>query len=443
MITKQEASDLIYAGVLGCLDKVDQMKLNDYLKSGGELLPNVGELQNIAVLLPIILQAENPDPGLKDKVARKLYRIKDEIRAKSKKENSSVADIFYGNSREDRKAALEQDRKLPSPPQNQKSTGENSPRQAESAEKKSPGTEAKNEELKVEESDEIVIEEITVDDFEPVTPSRNTFESFKSTRERVLEGNFEDIPEDTAEVNEEDVKPEAKAPPGEKIRTFERLVTENKPAAKTPTQETPSKKISTKERGKSFEKAYKKRYMTDETSNKKGGMNIWLIITLFLILILALVVLYLNFSSKINDLKFTNDALKQQVNDLSLRFSSTQEIQNILESSDVKVINLQGTGINPDGKGKLIISGSQSKGYLQLSDMPVLGPDNSYQLWMQLPNGKYYSLGIFNPQGRVQYFPFNIPRTEYSNITEFLVTEESSTGASDPGNKVFLAGAIQ
>ena len=282
--------------------------------------------------------------------------------------------------------------------------------------------------------------EIDNKDFEPVTPSRNTFESYKSTREKVLEGNFEDVPE---EKEEEEVKPEVKVPTRDKVKTFERVVTKEKPTYKTATRETPYMKTSTRERGKSFEKAYKRRYVTEETSSKSKGIAFWLTISLFTILLLALLVFYLSFSSEIKDLRFTNDTLKQQVNDLSVKFNSTQEIQSILESADVKIVALEGTGINPMGKGKLILSVSQNKGYLQLSDMPALGRTNAYQLWMQMPDGRYYSLGVFSPSGRVQYFPFKIPQSQENNITEFLVTEESSNGADQPGNKVFLTGSVR
>lgn len=432
MITRQEASDLIYAGVLGCLDLADQTKLNEYISSGGELPPNMGELQNIAAMLPIILQAEMPDPELKDKVARKLYRIKDEIRAKIKTGAILPAEVFYRNSRENRKASLTPGDKSSPPADNETAPGE-----SESAEEKPSPIETEKEVLKEE-----IHEEIKSGDFEPVVPARNTFESFKSTREKVLEGNFENVPEEKEEIKEE-VKPEVKIPTREKIKTYDRVITKEKPGYKTSSKETPYKISSTKERGKSFERAYKKKYMTEETTSKKLGVKPWIMISLYIILLLALIVLYLNFSSEINGLKFTNDTLKQQVNDLSVKFNSTQEIQSILESADVKVINLQGTGINPVGRGKLIISGSQFKGYLQLSEMPALGQNKSYQLWMQLPNGKYFSLGVFNPSGRVQYFPFKIPQSEADNMTEFMVTEESSPGATDPGNNVFLTGSLQ
>lgn len=446
MITKQEAFDMIYAGVLGCLDRADQTKLNEYFQSGGEIPQNMGELQNIAALLPIILQAESPDPQLKDKVARKLYRIKDQIRSKPTDQNNtstSAAEVFYSNSRENRKSSFTSNGKTAQTSETSKAKVDERVKSQEIPDKRTPVVEEKNELLKEENNADVQTDEIKAQDFEPVSPSRNTFESFKSTREKVLEGNFEEVPEEIPEIQQEEVKSEPKIPDKEKIRTYERVITNEKPSSKTPTKDTSQQRISTRERGKSFERAYRKRYLTEETQTKKKGMSPWLIISLFVVLFLALVILYMNFSTEIKDLKYTNDTLKQQLSDLSVKFNNTQDIQNILESADVKVINLKGTAINPGGKGKLIISASQSKGYLQLTDMPTLGLNTSYQLWMQLPDGKYFSLGVFNPSGRVQYFPFKMPQSKENNITEFVVTEESSTGASEPGNKVFLTGSIQ
>lgn len=438
MITRQEAAELIYAGVLGCLDRADQTKLTEYINSRGELPPNMGEFQNIAALLPIILQAESPDPQLKDKVARKLYRIKDEIRAKAAADKNDVspAEIFYNNSRENRKSSLSPDDKLSPLPEPEKSKLDKSDTGNDEIDIESVPSESLQQSEAASKQNG---SDIDAEEFEPVTPSRSTFESFKSTREKVLEGNFENVPEGK---QEEEVKPEEKIAARDKIKTYERVVTKERPSYKTSTREAPYMKTSTKERGKSFEKAYKKRYATEETVSGKKGMTFWLSISLFVILLLALLVFYLNFSSEIDHLKFTNDTLKEQVNDLSVKFNSTQEIQNILESADVKVINLDGTGINPVGKGKLIISSTQSKGYLQLSDMPELGSNNAYQLWMQMPEGRYYSLGVFNPSGRVQYFPFKIPQSQENNISEFLVTEEASNGAAQPGNKIFLTGSL-
>jgi anti-sigma-K factor RskA len=477
MITKQEAGDLIFAGVLGCLDRADIKKLNEYMKKGGELPATVGEFQNIAAMLPVILKAENPPSVLKDKVARKLYRVKDEVRAKVLEENlsdrkSGSADIFYKNSRENRKSSTLTEKVKTKEPEKFKikdekedvelpdesisiSSDENIIIEEDIIEEIKPEeflNEVKQDinlvvepEIKEEIQPDVKQENEQNDDFEPVTPNRNTFESFKSTREKVLDKKFDEIEDLKESVSEEEVKPEPKLPTREKIKTYEKVSTREKSPRKTLTKDSPSYRMkSTKERGKSFERAYKKKYVTEEmASGKKSSLNPWLIIGLFIVLLAVVGYLYFNFITQIKDLKSTNDTLKQQVTDLSVKFNNTQEMQSLLESTDVNVINLQGTGINPGGHGKLIISRSQSKGYIQLSDMPALGADKSYQLWMQLPQGNYFSLGVFNPSGRVQYFPFQIPKVEGGSISEFIVTEETSSGAVTPGNKIFLTGNFQ
>src|ERR1017187_10333419 len=78
----ENLNDLIYAYSLGCLNPEEHQKFLEHLDSGEELnIQALGEYQNLVSLLPTILTIENPDPQLKDNVAKKLYRLKDEIRA--------------------------------------------------------------------------------------------------------------------------------------------------------------------------------------------------------------------------------------------------------------------------------------------------------------------------------------------------------------------------
>jgi anti-sigma-K factor RskA len=441
MISKQEASELIFAGVLGCLDWTDQTRWQEYIKSGGELPSTVGEFQNIAALLPLILEPETPSAQLKDKVARKLYRIRDEVRSKLKTDNKSAAEVFYEHSRGDKKLQTPGEESLNSEPENIRIEEEKSEIEIPE-DSKSPTEEAEIEKEVVIEEEQ---EEVKPGDFEPVNPSRSTFESFKSTREKVLEGNFDEPSEEKKPVPEEEIKSKPEVPTGEKIQTYERVITKEKTPHKTPAKESPLyRKPSTKDRGKNLERAYKKKFSTgDIHTGKKPVLNLWVIISLFIILVLAIAVISLYFISEIKDLKFTNNSLKQQVTELSVKFNNSQDIQKLMESPDVRIINLEGTDINPMGKGKLIISRSRNKGYLQLSDMPVLGQDRAYQLWMQLSAEGYFSLGIFRPAGKVQYFPFKLPQAEAGTFTGYIVTEESSLGASKPGNNVFLKGSFQ
>jgi hypothetical protein len=82
----ENINDLIYAYSLGCLDNEEFQLFSENLDSGEELNDQkLGEFQNLVSLLPLSLTIENPDPKLKDNVAKKLYRLKDEIKAQKQK----------------------------------------------------------------------------------------------------------------------------------------------------------------------------------------------------------------------------------------------------------------------------------------------------------------------------------------------------------------------
>ena len=93
----ENVNDLIYAYSLGCLDSDEIERLRENLESGEGLnIKELGEFQNLASLLPSTLKIENPDPQLKDNVAKKLYRLKDEIKAQRQK-NKPLINIQESN----------------------------------------------------------------------------------------------------------------------------------------------------------------------------------------------------------------------------------------------------------------------------------------------------------------------------------------------------------
>ena len=83
MADKNEYYEFLYAYAFGCLDEDDLKSLTNYLASNEDYFwQELGEFQNLSALLPSILNIEKPEPEVKDKVARKLYRIRNEIKAK-------------------------------------------------------------------------------------------------------------------------------------------------------------------------------------------------------------------------------------------------------------------------------------------------------------------------------------------------------------------------
>ena len=87
---KSKAIDLIKAHVIGCLEDEDIATLNSSMENDDDFpWQELGKYQNLVSIIPSSLQLELPNQELKDKVARKLYSIRDEIIASKQKETIS------------------------------------------------------------------------------------------------------------------------------------------------------------------------------------------------------------------------------------------------------------------------------------------------------------------------------------------------------------------
>ncbi len=82
MIDEQRIIGLLQAKALGCLDSEESKELQEFIDAG-HLFPweELGQFQNIASLLPLALQLETPDAELKDRVALKLIKLSEQLRA--------------------------------------------------------------------------------------------------------------------------------------------------------------------------------------------------------------------------------------------------------------------------------------------------------------------------------------------------------------------------
>ncbi len=82
--------EMISAYAAGCMDDDNFKQFKDYWQKGGELPEKeLGELQNVISLVPIILEIEKPPAVLKDKVAQRMISIHSEIKEKLKKEQET------------------------------------------------------------------------------------------------------------------------------------------------------------------------------------------------------------------------------------------------------------------------------------------------------------------------------------------------------------------
>jgi anti-sigma-K factor RskA len=84
-------NDLIQAYALGCLGIEEIRKLRKATAGNPEFnVKDLGKYQNLTALFPLNLPVEIPDPKVKERIARKLYRLKDDAGVKRLSEESSA-----------------------------------------------------------------------------------------------------------------------------------------------------------------------------------------------------------------------------------------------------------------------------------------------------------------------------------------------------------------
>ncbi len=91
--------EMISAFALGCMDRENFIQFKEYMDAGGNLpKKELGEFQNTIALIPIILDLEKPDAVLKNRVAKRLLSLQDEIKEKIKEKKAKLKEeVEKGN----------------------------------------------------------------------------------------------------------------------------------------------------------------------------------------------------------------------------------------------------------------------------------------------------------------------------------------------------------
>ncbi len=428
MPERNEYYDYLFAYSLGCLDEEDLNKLEEYLKTGGDFAwQELGEFQNLASLLPSILNLETPPPQLKDKVARNLYKIRNEKRLKNVSVNAGestphesgqsdmlhendevkASDLFKTKTDYTEEDALE--------------------KEAESKENAQPD----------ETSDESGIDvsryrlNTRTDGFEVVSTQKPSSKLYKPSQVTQIQGrdlrsiikdnisSSENAAEEESQLQEEQHEEGAEGQP------IEAISDENK--------------IAEKKKPYTLHGDFGNGSKNEKEKKKFSGTIIGIL--LLIIAFSGILYFYYKFSSEVKNYKANVENLNSRIQKLSSNISTNEALENLLQSKNVRIINLQGTKINPTVYGKLIISFDNSGGFLQFSNLPTLAEGKAYQLWISI-KGKYSSLGVFTNENRSTYYSFKLPEITSQDGVKFIVTQEASQGAENPGRAIFLKGDL-
>ncbi len=391
MTFEEDYQELIYAYAFGCLDLDEQSKFIDQKMQDPDFKwSELGEYQNLASLLPSILTIENPEDEVKSKVAKKLYSYKDEIRIKKKR-----LTVEQTNNETENQETIEK-----------KVTKKAKPETVEEAEE----TGKPKEEL-IKENIKSGTEEIEV-----VTSDRKTKDLLRPSQSTQIKGrDLKSILEKKRKTTEDKILAQ------EEIQREEIKLEEEKPAEK---------------KKKSAYVPYTERKTYKQTKSKNYSP---VIILLFLIMISGFLWIYFSTSSKISKLNKEVDRLTYQVSGLTASLKKNVELQDILTTKNVRIVNLSPTRLGKKGYGKLIISFDKNKGFFQMFNMSKIEKNKSYQLWVNVSRS-YFSLGVFTPQKNSEYYSFKLPQLSGKQTIRFLVSKETKLGAERPGKLIYLRG---
>ena len=406
MADKSEYYEFLYAYTLGCLDEDDLVNLKQYLNSNDDYYwQELGDFQNLSALLPSILAIEKPDSEVKDRVARKLYRIRNEIKAKRDKLKSERQTPKVTNEEEEVKPEITTE----------------------------PVEEIEESVVEEEQEQQEILDEEPkkdIDGFEVVTSQHKPAEIVAETDEEKVDTKKEQTKEE--EVLNFNVSSEATT--DDEIDT----TSEEPVGPSLKSREDIESKIPSGERRKA---RYKRVERLEEKEKKKSSAPFIITSLLMFILAIVFVFLYFKVSSNVKGYESQIISLNKQIGSLKEQFVRNKDLQSVLGSKNLKTVSLTGSDIAPNAFGKLFISLDTNHGIIQLSNLPQLHGKGTYQLWIYIYDN-YMSLGKFSPLENTAYFPFDTPQLDQDSSVSFLVTEEPPNGSLQPGNKVYLKGSF-
>lgn len=357
-------------------------------------LNELAALQNDLSLLPVTLQIENPPTQLKDKVARKLYRIKDEIRTKVKQATLNKSEIISEPTPEVQENILED---LPVIPDDE-------------------GTSRIDSSVDEEPSSLIKMDE----EFEEVESLENVSTKLENEIEKLVRKVKTESPKENSKFMIDE--------PGIDINEDDKSIELN--IAQRNKQDLP------------YEPESKRNTFEDYEPKKKSYLFQIISFILFFIVAVGLVIMYFKFTSEVDNYQMQVDHLNQEITALSAQFEGNSSLQAILDSKELRIVNLQRTNNLDNGFAKIFLDLSEGRGVLQLSELPAIETGRAYHLWGNV-GADYYSLSVFTSMQRMDFKNFTFSDFLTQSGSKFLLIEDPDDKTDAPGSKILFEGAIE
>ncbi len=165
-------------------------------------------------------------------------------------------------------------------------------------------------------------------------------------------------------------------------------------------------------------------------------------LSLAIAVILVLLGLYSqNLKNEITFLEKRLEVSDQVVSQLRTVLTRQERILKVVQSPEVRIVDLQGQKFSPDAIGRVLWDPSQKQAVFLALNLPAAPSDKDYQLWM-LRGTQAVDAGIFSLDAEGNAI-FTIETIADSiNLTGFAVTLEPKGGLPQPKGDFYLVGAV-
>lgn len=411
MNSEFDYSKKICSFALGCLDRNEYFEILEKMQDKLHFpFQELGEFQNLVALLPTILNIETPEPEVKDKVARRLYRIKDIKRPERKftkeivssdinqqnitqKESQLKENFFELGSLKDKESTFEEIKEF-------ERQGNNVPS------KEKEFQPVKSFTKKIEENEIPPSKKI---DMNPPPTSKEEIEKQEISKEKLLT---------EKELEEKSISEEQKVNYEIQLGNIEQKLLNIERKLVVMSTEMIGKKTSKFSFGQGF--------------------------ILFILFLLAVGGLFYFQNQKIENV---NKQLTQQFNfmkdDVNNIINTNKDVYEVLLSQNLKIAFLNSSQNNSSIYGKIFINPASRNGVIQLANLKRLENSKIYRFWIRR-NNEWIKNNEFFPIRSVQYFSiYDLPEaTNQSQLTFLLTEEETNVSSNKPEGNPVLQGVL-
>ncbi|MCF8259995.1 MAG: anti-sigma factor [Melioribacteraceae bacterium] len=377
----QAIHEMVSAFASGCIDKANYQNFKNYLESKGSLpYGELGELQNLMVLIPTILEMETPPPDLKNDVAKSLIKLQKKA-SNPRRLTGEIDEIVEPLIK-------------PSVPKIKPSTPE------------SPEVLDRKDFLP---SREEVLGESEKQETVAASPE---IENKSRYAETIM--NEDDVAQ-TKMDNEDEIRRRR----SESYRDIPRLTD-------SPGPEIPNIRDILDSHDPGF------------TTWSRNNLIITIVSSIIILVIVLFI--YTGFESHLEEYRTEVAKLKTDLRKSTEFIDEHGALITFFNFSDIQFANLNGGTEFEESTGKLLLAFEEGEGLLKTTSLFPSPNKTIYQLWM-VSRGGFYSLLKFQSNSTGKFLKFsNFPYIPPQDVNGFRITIEPEGGSETPTGKTVLIG---